>query len=114
MLAHTSRRVLDIPELLDMVFGFLDDRSNASNASVCKRWSEIALDSLWRELDDLGRLFGILKPLKQIGESPDSPYVRLPPRLFTFDPLTNSRLSPRPQMPTTGGGLKNTAVACDD
>lgn len=69
-------RVLDIPELLDMIFGFLDESSNASNASVCKRWSDIALDSLWRDLDDLYRLFRILKPLKQAEEYPDSPYVR--------------------------------------
>ncbi|KAJ7127121.1 hypothetical protein C8R44DRAFT_874200 [Mycena epipterygia] len=68
-------RVLDIPELLDMIFGFLDDPSNAANASVCKRWSEIALDTLWREVDDLHRLFAILGPLKQLGESPDAPYA---------------------------------------
>lgn len=78
-----TSRVLDIPELLDMVFGFLDNPSNASNASVCKRWSEIALDKLWRDVDDLHRLFGILGPLEQPGESPDpdDPHVRsaLPP-----------------------------------
>ncbi|KAJ7352618.1 hypothetical protein DFH08DRAFT_91485 [Mycena albidolilacea] len=68
-------RVLDIPELLDMIFGFLDESSNASNASVCKRWSDIALDTLWRDLDDLYRLFRILKPLKQAEEYPDSPYA---------------------------------------
>ncbi|KAJ6577212.1 hypothetical protein B0H19DRAFT_932930 [Mycena capillaripes] len=57
-----------------MIFSFLDDPSNASNASVCKRWSEIALDTLWRELDDLHRLLGILKPLTQVG-GPDSPWA---------------------------------------
>ncbi|KAJ6544789.1 hypothetical protein DFH09DRAFT_873070, partial [Mycena vulgaris] len=60
-----------------MIFGFLDDPSNAANASVCKRWSEIALDTLWREVDDLHRLFGILGSLIQLGETPtpDSPYA---------------------------------------
>ncbi|KAJ7716728.1 hypothetical protein DFH07DRAFT_762332 [Mycena maculata] len=83
MISWTSptNRVLDIPELLDMVFGFLDHPSNAANASVCKRWSEIALDTLWREVDDLHRLFGILGPLQQLGDNPDpdDPYVFIAP-----------------------------------
>lgn len=58
-------RVLDIPELLDMVFSFLKPPSNAVNARVCKRWSEIALDLLWRDVDDLHRLFGTLAPLRK-------------------------------------------------
>src|ERR1700761_4238796 len=70
-------RVLEIPELLDMVFGYLDELSNVSNALVCKRWSEVALDALWRELHDLHRLFGILKPLKKVGDDPKDPWVRL-------------------------------------
>lgn len=78
--ASPTSRVLEIPELLDMIFGLLDNPSNASNASVCRRWSEIALDTLWREVDDLHRLFGVLGPLKQLGETPglDDPYVRSP------------------------------------
>ncbi|KAK7033004.1 hypothetical protein R3P38DRAFT_2700446 [Favolaschia claudopus] len=72
-------RVLEIPELLDMIFGYLEPCFNASNASVCKRWSEIALDTLWRDLDDLPRLFGLLKPLRPSGESPDSPQVFITP-----------------------------------
>ncbi|KAJ6630977.1 hypothetical protein B0H10DRAFT_700522 [Mycena sp. CBHHK59/15] len=69
------RRVLEIPELLDMIFGFLDNSSNASNASVCKRWSEIALDTLWREVYDLYRLLSILSELRRSGEGEDSPYI---------------------------------------
>ncbi|KAF7375042.1 hypothetical protein MSAN_00390300 [Mycena sanguinolenta] len=72
---RAQSRVLDIPELLDMIFAFLDETSVASTASVCKRWSEIALDTLWRDLADLHRLFGILRALKQTGDSPDSPYA---------------------------------------
>ncbi|KAF8207595.1 hypothetical protein K438DRAFT_2078157 [Mycena galopus ATCC 62051] len=73
-------RVLDVPELLDMIFGFLDHASNVSNASVCKRWSEIALDTLWRDLDDLYRLFGILKPLRPtVTGDPGSPHAFLTP-----------------------------------
>src|SRR6266568_4009174 len=65
-------RVLGIPELLDMIFGFIQPSSNALNARVCKRWSEIALDSLWRDVDDLHRLFGILAPLRK---TPQDGYV---------------------------------------
>ncbi|KAJ7284598.1 hypothetical protein C8J57DRAFT_1119522 [Mycena rebaudengoi] len=75
MHATPTHRALAIPELLDMIFSFLDDPSNASNASVCKRWSEIALDTLWRGVDDLHRLFSILGALKRIGDEEDSPYA---------------------------------------
>ncbi|KAJ7274534.1 hypothetical protein B0H12DRAFT_403347 [Mycena haematopus] len=74
-----QNRVLAIPELLEMIFGFLDQASNASNASVSKRWSEIALDMLWRDLADLHRLFKILRPLKKTGDSPGSPYAFITP-----------------------------------
>ncbi|KAJ7178566.1 hypothetical protein C8R43DRAFT_973786 [Mycena crocata] len=72
-------RVLDIPELLDMIFGHLDNPSNASNASVCKRWSGIALDTLWREVDNLYRLFTILTPMQPLKDTPDSPYAFITP-----------------------------------
>ncbi|PPQ76084.1 hypothetical protein CVT26_004591 [Gymnopilus dilepis] len=62
-----SHRVLRIPELLDMIFGYLDPNSNAVNARVCRRWSDIALDTLWKEVDDLYRLFGLLAPLRVVG-----------------------------------------------
>ncbi|KAJ7475723.1 hypothetical protein FB451DRAFT_1173730 [Mycena latifolia] len=76
--ASPTNRVLEIPELLHMIFGFLGTE-NASNARVCKRWSEICLDILWSEVDDLHRLFGVLRPLRKLGESPDAPYAFLVP-----------------------------------
>ncbi|KAF8889435.1 hypothetical protein CPB84DRAFT_1785576 [Gymnopilus junonius] len=51
-----------------MIFGFLDPASNAVNARVCKRWTDIVLDTLWKEVDDLHRLFGLLAPFKVVGE----------------------------------------------
>jgi hypothetical protein len=63
--ASAMHRVLGIPELLDMIFRFLDDASNASNARVCRQWSEIALDTLWKDVNDLYRLFGLLAPLRK-------------------------------------------------
>lgn len=66
-------RVLRIPELLDMIFGFLDMRSSNENLgciTVCKQWSDIALDSLWRDVNSLRRLFHVLSPLqRRIGKS---------------------------------------------
>lgn len=58
-----SHHILFIPELLDIVFNFLDRETNVTNACVCKRWSEIALDVVWREVDDIIRLFRLLKPI---------------------------------------------------
>lgn len=60
-------RVLNIPELLDMVFSFLEPESNAINARICRRWSEIALDALWRDVRDVQLLFGLLVPLRVCG-----------------------------------------------
>ncbi|KAJ7104266.1 hypothetical protein B0H15DRAFT_809280 [Mycena belliarum] len=76
--ASPSNRVLQIPELLHMILGFLGS-DNASNARVCKRWSEICLDILWTDVDDLHRLFGILKPLEKLEESEDAPYAFVAP-----------------------------------
>ncbi|KAF8068083.1 hypothetical protein FPV67DRAFT_1669950 [Lyophyllum atratum] len=59
-------RVLAISELLDIIFRFLDDASNTSNARVCKQWSELALDALWKDVRDLRRLFSLLAPLEAI------------------------------------------------
>ncbi|KAL6298456.1 hypothetical protein BKA93DRAFT_744071 [Sparassis latifolia] len=66
----TLHRVLEIPEIIELVFGFLDEESNRTNVCVCKRWSEIALDVLWREVSQLHRLLRLLSPF--ITE--DSPY----------------------------------------
>ena len=61
-------RVLRIPELLQMIFGIVDLPSNTVNARVCKQWSDIALDILWREVHELYILFSILAPLKKTVE----------------------------------------------
>ena len=61
-------RVLRIPELLQIIFGILDLPSNRVNARVCKQWSDIALDILWREIDDIYFLFRILAPLTKTVE----------------------------------------------
>ena len=68
-------RVLSIVELLDSIFAFVDKQSNINNACVCKQWSEICLATLWRDVDDLYRLFRILSPLKKTTQT-SIKYVR--------------------------------------
>jgi len=62
-------RVLSTPELLHMIFGLLDPSSNAANARVCEQWSDLALEMIWRNVEDPYLLFKILAPLKTIVES---------------------------------------------
>ena len=59
----TTNRVLEIPEILELVFSFLDREDNFQNLVVCKNWSELALNNLWRHVDDPIRLFSILSPM---------------------------------------------------
>ncbi|KAI1793729.1 hypothetical protein LXA43DRAFT_203262 [Ganoderma leucocontextum] len=59
----TTHRVLAIPEIVELVFSFLGDVENANNARVSKGWSEVALDLLWRRVDNLPRLFSLLAQL---------------------------------------------------
>ena len=63
----TAIRLLYIPELLHLIFGFLSKKCNVSNARVCKLWSEIALDVIWREVDNLVHMFTALKPIIDLG-----------------------------------------------
>ena len=62
-------RVLFIPELLKNILSFLDRLDNVINACVCKQWSEIALDLIWREVNNLPRLLTLLRPYKTRGVS---------------------------------------------
>ena len=54
--------VLSIPELLHNTFSFMNTNENAINARVCKQWSEVALDLIWREVINLPQLSDLLGP----------------------------------------------------
>ncbi|KAF7985438.1 hypothetical protein HWV62_5171 [Athelia sp. TMB] len=56
-------RILAIPELLDIILAHLDTPNTAACAAVCKPWSDVALNALWADVDDLQRLIAILVPL---------------------------------------------------
>ncbi|KZT64519.1 hypothetical protein DAEQUDRAFT_698593 [Daedalea quercina L-15889] len=62
-MASSARDTLaDVSELVMIILSFIDIRSLARSARVCRRWKEIALDLLWREVDDLHRLMSKLCP----------------------------------------------------
>ena len=63
MYQSTLQRVCSIPELLDLIFDHVDPASNANNAVVCKVWSEVARDKLWREVGNPTQLLSILAPV---------------------------------------------------
>ncbi|OJT05423.1 hypothetical protein TRAPUB_3739 [Trametes pubescens] len=67
----TTQRVLAIPEILELVFSFLNVQETAQCTCVCKSWSEVALSSLWRDVDDLHRLFKLLAPIE--AGAPEAP-----------------------------------------
>lgn len=67
-------RVLNIVELLNLIFGHLGTADNAQNIFVCKKWSHVALDALWVEVGDFHRLARLLAPVDR--ESDPDVYVR--------------------------------------
>ena len=105
-----TSRVLAIPELLDIIFSHLDPPSIASNACVSKAWSEVALNVLWCEVDDLKRLIGLLVPLNNRNGVfwASLPYVIEGRRLNKHFECRNSRAHPNLQ---TGIVSRNTQSA---
>ena len=82
--ATAQQRVLEIPEIVELIFSFLDEKSNTNNAIVCRKWSDIALNILWRDVRDIRRLFSLLAPLRLVlsrveGDVIDT-YVRIQPQ----------------------------------
>ena len=65
MASSAAHTLADVNELIAITLSFLDNRSLAASARVCKKWKEIALDFLWREVDDLHRLFTTLSPYRK-------------------------------------------------
>ncbi|KAF5343527.1 hypothetical protein D9758_012940 [Tetrapyrgos nigripes] len=59
--------VLQVVELLHIIFEHLKPKDQFSCATVCRLWSEVTLDILWYELDDLKLpvFASLLSPLKE-------------------------------------------------
>ncbi|KDQ52788.1 hypothetical protein JAAARDRAFT_210281 [Jaapia argillacea MUCL 33604] len=70
--SEPHHRVLFIPELLENIFCRSEDvRTLARSALVCKQWSDLALNTLWYELDTPVNLFKILAPLEESQDEED-------------------------------------------
>ena len=67
---NTVHRVFSIPEILELIFSFLDGDSVKSSVTVCKRWSDLALNTLWREVSNPRHLFALLAPMVNPQGSP--------------------------------------------
>ena len=70
----TTLRVLAIPEIIELIMSFLDKKDNVNNACVCRSWSEIALDCIWRNVDDITQLLRLLAPLDTVLAVPPFQY----------------------------------------
>lgn len=53
-------RVLQVPELFDIIIGDLDSDALTNAARVSKQWSDVALGHLWETQTDLRPLFNLL------------------------------------------------------
>ncbi|KIJ12828.1 hypothetical protein PAXINDRAFT_82284 [Paxillus involutus ATCC 200175] len=73
-----AQRVFFIPELVDIIFNFLDRKTNVTNALVCKQWSRIASDVIWKEVDNLIQLFSHLKPIRQVAHQGEKVFEAMP------------------------------------
>ena len=65
-----QRHRFAIPELLSLTFSYATPGTQAAAARVCRAWSELALDELWRELEWPGYAFELLAPF----DSDDLPH----------------------------------------
>ncbi|KAG8950574.1 hypothetical protein FRC04_007393 [Tulasnella sp. 424] len=60
----TVPRPLRIPEVLLEIFAASDNSTRAVSARVCRSWSNLALDVLWRDMNSPIPLLQILSPLQ--------------------------------------------------
>ncbi|KAK7442029.1 hypothetical protein VKT23_016306 [Stygiomarasmius scandens] len=72
--------VLQVTELLNSIFLFLKRDDQVRCALICRSWSEVALDAIWSEVDDLRKLANLISPAKvQVNDGGDVSYI--------FDPV---------------------------
>ncbi|TFK58287.1 hypothetical protein BDN72DRAFT_906882 [Pluteus cervinus] len=77
--SDSTQRVISIPELLRNIFFSLPRLCDTyHSALVCRTWSEIALDALWYEVDDLCILLNLLVPLTTAGPGFHRKFIRCP------------------------------------
>ncbi|KAG8915897.1 hypothetical protein FRC00_008438 [Tulasnella sp. 408] len=64
LIRAAKEAALSIPEVLSLIFSNGSPETQAACARVCKKWSEVALDELWRELEDIYPLLRLLIPFE--------------------------------------------------
>ncbi|KAG9010552.1 hypothetical protein FRB93_003820 [Tulasnella sp. JGI-2019a] len=60
------RAALDIPEILSQVLDFAGDSDKVASALVCRTWSSVALDAVWRDLKNLVQLLYLIGDVKAV------------------------------------------------
>lgn len=58
-----TRRVLEIPEIIELILSYLDTGEKLHVIPVCKKWADIALNQVWRRVDDIIPLLRGLAPM---------------------------------------------------
>lgn len=61
--SSVTTRVLEIPEIIEQILSYLENDEKLRVAPVCKRWSDIALNLVWRRVDDIIHLLRGLAPM---------------------------------------------------
>ncbi|KAK7682132.1 hypothetical protein QCA50_014718 [Cerrena zonata] len=58
-----TRRVLEIPEIIELILSYLDTGEKLHVIPVCKKWADIALNQVWKRVDDIIPLLRGLAPM---------------------------------------------------
>ncbi|KAG8983086.1 hypothetical protein FRB93_007677 [Tulasnella sp. JGI-2019a] len=59
-------RALDIPEILSQVLDLVGDGDKVASALVCRTWNSVALDAIWRDVNDLVQLLRLIGDVKAV------------------------------------------------
>ena len=54
---------LAMADILIRIFSYTHQKDAARSARVCKLWSDVALDRLWRHVVHISHLFELLSPI---------------------------------------------------
>ncbi|KAF5343544.1 hypothetical protein D9758_012948 [Tetrapyrgos nigripes] len=92
MLQETMHPLLQVTELLRIIFEHLEKEDLVRCALVCKSWSEVALDVVWFAVKDMGALANLLSPVKvTVLEDYDDMDAVVPRFVYNFDPNPTTR-----------------------
>jgi hypothetical protein len=70
--------LFNVTELLRLILEHLDREDQVNCAVICKTWSEVVLDVVWYEVDNLAILANLLSPVKKRTSERGISYVSEP------------------------------------